>query len=261
MTVCWSCSYPSPGIKNVNQLDPAGVCRNCYSLTCDWHGAVDSAKGQFWCAACLPGVIIRAVSTGGGGGGGPGGQPVGRDGDDDSDQRLLGGRIKSLVSLSLRFPELAAASRDHAGPIEPVAYMVEILAELRWTRLTGQQLDIPRGFVAPLVGLSLWAAGHEASDIPNYPPGEEGPLLRRNPLVSGLLYAQRLEQTSELFQLGLDRGHRDEEHVRSRHVDEELHRDLRDEVERLAHLEVPRRVIYQYEEGRRDSGDSTEFEA
>lgn len=188
MTSCWPCAFPSPGLTSVPGSIPLGVCRNCNALACDRHGAVDTAKGQYWCSVCLPSLVIQQQGGGGGGGGGP----TASAGPAAANRTLLGGDIRTVTQLTARFPEPVAMSRAHAEAVRPVAPVVLRLAQIRWRHLAGEELEVPLDLVPPLVGISLWSAGHEPGDLPAYVPGKEGRQLRRNPLVSGLLYAQRL---------------------------------------------------------------------
>jgi len=196
MTSCWVCAYPSPGLTSASGSISLGVCTSCSCLACDLHGAVDTAKGQYWCSVCLPSLVIRG-GTGGddGGGGGPSAATAAT----DPNRSLLADPVQYPLSLALRFPELVARGREHAEPVRPVAAVVLRLAQLRWRRLAGEDLDVPLDLVPTLVGVSLWSAGHAPGDLPSYPPGEEGRQLRRNPLVAGLLYGQQLDSTRGFF--------------------------------------------------------------
>jgi hypothetical protein len=174
---------------------------HCNGLDCGEHGAVSAANGMFECVVCVPSIVLRGRGGppddgggdgGGGGGGGGGGPPA-----PARREQWAPPTADTREWLALRFPEFVARSRHHAGPIEPFAKAVLSLARMRWLMLTGERIDAPVDLVAPLVGMSLWAGGLAAGNVPSYLPGTEGPLLRRNPLVGGLLYGQRRVRASD----------------------------------------------------------------
>jgi hypothetical protein len=102
-------------------------------------------------------------------------------------------------------------------------------------------LAVPLDLVPPLVGLSVWSAGHAPGDLPSYPPGDEGRQLRRNPLVAGLLYGQQLDSTRAFFAQGVLVQEPPAvwaepsfaQTADGRAVDAEVHEELVREVERL----------------------------
>lgn len=227
---CWSCSYPAPGLRVVSGGKPLGVCDDCSSLTCEQHGAVDASVNKFRCAACYPLVALQTTAGSpappGSGGGPPLTQPV-----------------YSEDTLALHVPDLVAASRAHADEVRSVSPLAVFVGDLRWRRLTGQPLRASTDLAASLIGISLYAAGLRPGDIPRFQPGEEGPLLRRNPLIAGLLHAQRLGSLFEAFEAA--RYGELWEPDRIPEFDAELNAQLNAELRTLSSLPPPpRRVEY-----------------
>lgn len=222
MALCWTCKYPITGAPAGSAQVPVGVCRNCRALTCDHHGAVDTGLGQFWCATCLPAVFIRRTGGGDGGGGGPSiSQPVGglqHADSDDSPPSLLAGQVMQRLAFQARFPEIAAEVLPRADALPFPQDHILALASERWTRITGEGLRCASSMVLIAVAVSLWAGGLPVGAMPAVRAGTEGPILRRNPLATGLLYLLSYGQS---------------EPTRNQTVGEVVTRELRAELRRI----------------------------
>lgn len=149
-------------------------------------------------------VVLRRsggrTPPGGGGSGGTGGggleaglsllAGIPHEDNDPADPSIMGGPARNRLALAFRFPKLAETVRRHVEPLQKDAGSYLAAASSRWYRLTGEELRAPEDLVAPAIAASLWAVGLPAGHLPDARPGEEGPVLRANPLVAGLLYVR-----------------------------------------------------------------------
>jgi hypothetical protein len=177
MAECWTCANPVAGHKSPSLSSSAvGVCVTCRALACNSHGAVSASANVFECLPC----VARPPGGGSGPGGGGGADERGGSGDPGRQDRRVG-TAAELIELFPGFTERAAR---HVPPLLALGPLVVELARRRGTAIDDEE------FAVYLIALSLWGGGLPPGDLPD----EQGPLLRRNPLVGDVLELRRQDR-------------------------------------------------------------------